>query len=119
MGTTVQWIQVVIAALVYGGGMLFWEARERRDSLKPVVSPSSFEADERKTSPQPILSPLLVAMWLLTGWAFGVVIVFPLRQTFSWPLVMIMFGPLLAFFAFGLCIRKWPRSRLMGWHLPK
>jgi len=119
VGTTAQWIQVAIAGLFYGGGMLFWEVRERKAGLTPVVSPSYFEASERKTSPKPILIPSLVVMWLLTGWAFGVFIVFPFRQVFSIRLLTIMLGPLLAGVVLALCTRKWHPSRLIGKHSPK
>lgn len=119
MGTTTQWIQVVIAALVYAGGMLYWKYRERKVNSKPIFSPSSFETNEGKIGPKPALAPLLILFELLIGWAIGVFVVFPFRQAFSWPLVMIMLGPLLAFFVLGLCTRKLPRSSLIGWHPPK
>ena len=116
VGTAAQWIQVVIAGLFYGGVMLFLEVRERKADLRPVVSPSYFEADERRGSPKPILTPSLVVMWLLIGWAFGVFIVF---QMFSIQLVMIMLGSLFAGVVLALCIRKWRPSSFIGKHSPK
>jgi hypothetical protein len=96
--------------------MLFLEVHERKAGLRPVVSPSYFEAGEKRTSPKPILTPSLVVMWLLIGWAFGVFIVF---QMFSFQLVMIALGPPFAGVVLGLCIRKWRPSSFMGKHSPK
>jgi hypothetical protein len=111
VGSAAQWVQVVIAALFYGGGMLFMEARERKANRKPVVVSSQLAEPEKEIRLKSILPSSLVLIWLVIGWAFGVAVVFPLRQAFSWPLLAVMLGPFLAMCSFAFAVRKLQSSR--------
>lgn len=79
MITVNELIEVVSAAVFWGGWMLFVSTRERKDAgFKPAVS------------------PLLVLTWAFGGLFFGLLTTFGWRRAFSFPIVFATGGVLSA-----------------------
>jgi hypothetical protein len=72
MGTTSEWIQVLLAGGFWGGFMMLWSARQRASkNLKPTwLIEEAFS-------------------WALMGLWFGVVTTFHWRRAFHVPLVFV------------------------------
>ncbi len=72
MGTSNEWIKVVLLGGLWGLSMILSSAHRRTSmSLK-----TAWYLEE-------------VLSWLLMGLCFGIVVVFPLRRAFSMPLVFV------------------------------
>lgn len=67
MGSFLDWLEVILSALFWGGGMLAWESHERKSI--------NFE-------------PALVLGWALSGLSFGLVVTFKWDAA-RWPLVLV------------------------------
>ena len=72
MGTSSEWIKVVLLGGFWGLWMILWSAHRRTSmNLRPAWC----------------LEEAL--SWLLTGLSFGIVVVFPLRRAFGMPLIFV------------------------------
>lgn len=71
VGSTLDWLEVILSALFWGGGMLAWEYHEREsNSLKPA------------------LLPACMLGWALAGLGFGLGVTFGWDAA-RWPLVLV------------------------------
>ena len=88
MGTTKEWVEVVLAATFWGGLMLLVKVLERKGAWTKSVMPGR-----------------QVLIWALGGLVFGLVTTFGWKRAFSFPLI---------FLTVGLFITAWVAARLLG-----
>ena len=81
MGTTKEWVEVVFAAILWGGGMLLFRVVEGK------------------------VPKLAVIFYALGGLLFGIVTTFDFRRAFSFPLIFLTLGIIVAALLVGRLYR--------------
>jgi hypothetical protein len=81
MGTTKEWGEVLFAAAFWGGGMLLFRRMEGK------------------------IPKLAVLIYVLGGLLFGLVARFPLKRAFSFPLIFVTLGIIVALLLVGRLFR--------------
>jgi len=81
MGTAKEWGEVLFAAILWGGGMLLFRRMEGK------------------------IPKLVVIIYALGALLFGLVTRFPLKRVFSFPLIFITLGIIIALLLVGRLFR--------------